>query len=44
MHMVSEAAALSGLTVRASHHYDSIGLPRRSARSATGYRLYSEGR
>ena len=41
MHMVSAAAALSGLTVRALHHYDEIGLPQPSARSATGYRLYS---
>ncbi len=41
MHMVSEAAALSGLTVRALHHYDSIGLLQPSARSVTGYRLYS---
>ena len=41
MHMVSEAAALSGLTVRALHHYDSIGLLQPSARSLAGYRLYS---
>ena len=26
MQMVSEAAALSGLTARALHHYDSISL------------------
>lgn len=43
MHMVSEAAALSGLTVRALHHYDTIGLLHPSARSVTGYRLYSDG-
>ena len=42
MHMVSEASALSGLTVRALHHYDTIGLFHPSARSATGYRLYSD--
>ena len=42
MHMVSEASALSGLTVRALHHYDAIGLLHPSARSATGYRLYSD--
>lgn len=42
MHMVSEASALSGLTVRALHHYDTIGLLHPSARSATGYRLYSD--
>lgn len=42
MHMVSEASALSGLTVRALHHYDTIGLLHPSARSDTGYRLYSD--
>lgn len=42
MHMVSEASALSGLTVRALHHYDAIGLLHPTARSATGYRLYSD--
>ena len=42
MHMVSEASALSGLTVRALHHYDTIGLLHPSARSATGYRLYND--
>ena len=42
MHMVSEASALSGLTVRALHHYDTIGLLHPSARSETGYRLYSD--
>lgn len=41
MHIVSEAAALSALTVRALHHYDAIGLLQPSACSATGYRLYS---
>ena len=41
MHIVSEAAALSGLTVRALHHYDEIGLLQPSARSDAGYRLYS---
>ena len=42
MHMVSEASALSGLTVRALHHYDAIGLVKPSARSSAGYRLYSD--
>ena len=42
MHMVSEASALSGLTVRALHHYDAIGLLKPSARSSVGYRLYSD--
>jgi DNA-binding transcriptional MerR regulator len=37
---VGELAAAAGLTVRALHHYDSIGLLRPSARSDAGYRLY----
>lgn len=40
MFRVSEAAALSGLTIRALHHYDSIGLLRPSARTDAEYRLY----
>jgi len=38
---VGELARLTGLTVRALHHYDSIGLLRPSGRSEGGYRLYS---
>jgi DNA-binding transcriptional MerR regulator len=38
---VGELARRTGLTVRALHHYDSIGLLRPSARSDSGYRLYS---
>lgn len=38
---IGELAARSGLTVRALHHYDSIGLLTPSARADTGYRLYS---
>ncbi len=37
---VGEIAKRTGLTVRALHHYDSIGLLRPSARSGSGYRLY----
>lgn len=37
---VGELARRAGLTVRALHHYDSIGLLTPSARSAAGYRLY----
>ncbi|MBP6337799.1 MAG: SAM-dependent methyltransferase [Vitreoscilla sp.] len=37
---VGELARRTGLTVRALHHYDSIGLLRPSARSESGYRLY----
>ncbi len=38
---VGELAKRTGLTVRALHHYDSIGLLRPSGRSEGGYRLYS---
>ena len=38
---IGELAARSGVTVRALHHYDSIGLLRPSARSDAGYRLYN---
>jgi MerR family transcriptional regulator, thiopeptide resistance regulator len=36
-----ECATLAGITVRALHHYDRVGLLR-PRRSATGYRLYRE--
>lgn len=39
---VGELAQASGLTVRALHHYDEIGLLRPSERSDGGHRLYSE--
>jgi DNA-binding transcriptional MerR regulator len=39
---IKDVAQLSGLTVRALHHYDAIGLLVPSARSTTGYRLYDE--
>lgn len=38
---VGELARRSGLTVRALHHYDQIGLLVPSARSDAGYRLYT---
>lgn len=38
---IGELAARSGLTVRALHHYDSIGLLTPSARAESGYRLYN---
>ena len=41
-YQVKEVAELSGLTVRALHHYDSIGLLVPSARSGAGYRLYDD--
>jgi DNA-binding transcriptional MerR regulator len=39
---VSQVARLSGVSVRALHHYDEIGLLRPSGRSASGYRLYDD--
>jgi len=38
---VGELAKRTGLTVRALHHYDSIGLLQPSGRSDSGYRLYN---
>jgi DNA-binding transcriptional MerR regulator len=38
---VGELAKRTGVTVRALHHYDSIGLLRPSGHSESGYRLYS---
>ena len=40
---VGELAAATGLTVRALHHFDEIGLLRPSERSAGGHRLYTPG-
>lgn len=37
---VNELARLSSVTVRALHHYDSIGLLKPAQRTAAGYRLY----
>lgn len=39
---VGELARRTGVTVRALHHYDELGLVRPSARSAAGYRLYTD--
>jgi len=38
---VGDLARRAGLTVRALHHFDQIGLLRPSARSDSGYRLYN---
>src|SRR5690349_15796844 len=38
---VGDVAALAGVTVRALHHYDRIGLLSPSGRTATGYRQYA---
>lgn len=39
---VGELARLTGVTVRALHHYDEIGLCCPSGRTQAGYRLYSD--
>jgi MerR family transcriptional regulator, thiopeptide resistance regulator len=39
-YQVKEVASLSGVSIRALHHYDAIGLLRPSLRTAAGYRLY----
>src|SRR6187455_905448 len=39
---VGELSRLTGVTVRALHHYDEIGLVRPSQRTAAGYRLYGD--
>lgn len=41
MRTVGEVSELAGVTVRALHHYDEIGLLSPRARSDAGYRLYS---
>ncbi len=38
---VGAVARLTGVTVRALHHYDEIGLLKPRARTAAGYRQYS---
>jgi DNA-binding transcriptional MerR regulator len=40
LYQASEFAALTGVTVRALHHYDRTGLLKPSGRTASGYRLY----
>ena len=42
LYRASEFAELTGVTVRALHHYDRLGLLRPSGRTAAGYRLYGE--
>lgn len=41
-YQVKEVAQLAGVSVRALHHYDEIGLLVPSARTRAGYRLYDE--
>jgi len=40
---VGELARSTGVTVRALHHYDEIGLVRASERTGAGHRRYTEG-
>jgi MerR family transcriptional regulator, thiopeptide resistance regulator len=40
LYQASEFAERTGVTVRALHHYDRLGLLKPSGRSAAGYRLY----
>lgn len=42
LYQAREFAELAGVTVRALHHYDRLGLLKPSYRSDAGYRLYSE--
>ncbi|MBD0371173.1 MAG: MerR family transcriptional regulator [Pyrinomonadaceae bacterium] len=42
LYQASEFARMTGVTVRALHHYDRLGLLKPSGRSAAGYRLYGE--
>ena len=41
-YQASEFAELTGVTVRALHHYDRLGLLRPARRTRAGYRLYGE--
>ena len=43
IYTVQQLADLAGVTVRALHHYDAIGLLTPAARTEAGYRLYGEG-
>jgi DNA-binding transcriptional MerR regulator len=40
LYQASEFAKLTGVTVRALHHYDRLGLLKPSGRTGAGYRLY----
>jgi DNA-binding transcriptional MerR regulator len=42
LYRASEFAALTGVTVRALHHYDRLGLVKPTGRTRAGYRLYGE--
>jgi DNA-binding transcriptional MerR regulator len=42
VYRIQEFARLAGVTVRALHHYDRLGLLKPSGRSGSGYRLYRD--
>jgi MerR family transcriptional regulator, thiopeptide resistance regulator len=42
VYRIQEFATLAGVTVRALHHYDRLGLLKPSGRSGSGYRLYRD--
>jgi DNA-binding transcriptional MerR regulator len=42
VYRIQEFASVAGVTVRALHHYDRLGLLKPSGRSAAGYRLYRD--
>src|SRR3982751_2412161 len=42
IYQASDFAERAGVTVRALHHYDRLGLLKPSGRTASGYRLYGE--
>ncbi len=42
VYRIREFAALAGVTVRALHHYDRLGLLKPGGRSGSGYRLYRD--
>ena len=42
MKTVKQVSSLTGVSVRALHHYDAIGLLKPSQVSEAGYRLYDE--
>ena len=41
-YQVSQLARIAGVSVRALHHYDELGLLKPSGRSEAGYRLYTD--
>jgi DNA-binding transcriptional MerR regulator len=43
LYRASEFARAAGVTVRALHHYDRLGLLKPSRRTGAGYRLYADG-